>query len=138
MTKLGARAWRARAPLGDDEDDYDDRGAEYEGEWLLGPDGQPASRCGAGRLERPDGTLYAGWFRANRFHGYGELTYAEDDAEGRKQYAGLFADGLPHGQGTLLMQDGCHIFTEFEEGALPNNGYGRSTCTSTSLTFTIL
>ena len=118
MNKLGRRVARPLATLADDgKIPREDVGAEYAGEWLADQDGQPTVRCGAGRLERVDGTRYVGGFEADRFHGKGELAYPGDDAQGRQAYVGLFANGQPHGQGALLMLDGGRFDGTWEKGA---------------------
>lgn len=59
------------------------------------------------------GSLYEGELDAagNR-HGYGMLKFHEED----KVYIGQFESGKQHGEGRLLLQDGCSMMGEWREG----------------------
>ena len=80
---LGKLVWKGEPITIEDSCDIpEDRGAEYIGHWLAGAD-PPATRQGRGTLTRTDGSIYIGKFEANRFHGKGELTFGDDDDQGR-------------------------------------------------------
>ena len=63
-------------------------------------------RQGRGLLRRSNGVSYDGYFKDNKFHGKGKLSFALNDSQGRKHYIGCFEDGTFHGHGTMYLQNG--------------------------------
>lgn len=58
-------------------------------------------RYGRGILVRKNGSMYEGWFKDNKFHGYGRVISEIGDVyEGELQY------GKENGKGTFVWADG--------------------------------
>ena len=53
-----------------------------------------------------NGESYKGHMLNNQFHGQGNLTFAPDDPQGRKEYVGLFEKGQFQGNGTVFYKSG--------------------------------
>ncbi|MFP1679650.1 C13 family peptidase [Alloalcanivorax sp. C16-2] len=74
-----------------------------------------------GDYRLPDGSVYEGGLRDDRFHGEGKLTWPDG-----RVYQGQFVDGVIQGQGRYQYADGCVHEGAFENGLA--NGEGRYAC----------
>ena len=74
-----------------------------------------------GDYRLPDGAVYEGGLRNDRFHGEGRLAWPDG-----RVYQGQFVDGLLQGQGRYQFTDGCVYEGAFEQGQ--PNGEGRYAC----------
>ena len=66
------------------------------------------------------GDIYAGEWKAGKYHGQGVIEYSDGT-----KYAGKWQDGLPNGQGTLTDSSGNKFVGEFKDGK--RHGIGRKT-----------
>eukprot|EP00286_Rhodomonas_abbreviata_P021564 CAMPEP_0181296556 /NCGR_PEP_ID=MMETSP1101-20121128/4768_1 /TAXON_ID=46948 /ORGANISM="Rhodomonas abbreviata, Strain Caron Lab Isolate" /LENGTH=378 /DNA_ID=CAMNT_0023401431 /DNA_START=438 /DNA_END=1571 /DNA_ORIENTATION=+ len=54
-----------------------------------------------------DGSVYRGGLKEGKPHGFGSVTYSEDDPKQRVRFAGEFEDGIRKGSGCLVWKDGA-------------------------------
>lgn len=74
-------------------------------------------RHGPGRLLlTTTGDIYEGNFVEGRLEGAGKITYGSNGRMGDASYVGEFANGLPHGDGTLSFGDGSWYKGQFIAG----------------------
>jgi hypothetical protein len=66
---------------------------------------------GQGTYTLPDGRIYVGEFKDNKYHGQGILTFPD-----ASKYMGEFKDGKYNGQGTYTLPDGRIYVGEFKNG----------------------
>jgi len=70
----------------------------YEGQWVKGTN----IREGRGLQIWQDGSIYEGWWKANKANGRGRLIHAECDI-----YEGEWLNDKAHGYGEYLHMDGA-------------------------------
>jgi len=80
--------------------------ARYEGQWLKGQE----VRQGKGTQVWPDGSVYEGYWRANKANGKGRLIHADGDV-----YDGSWKDDKAHGHGVYSHLDGAKYTGEWKE-----------------------
>ncbi|ESU44943.1 Putative MORN domain protein [Giardia duodenalis] len=74
-------------------------------------------RHGSGRLLlTTTGDIYEGDFVEGHLEGTGKITYGSKNEMHAETYVGEFANGLPHGQGTILFSDGSWYKGQFIAG----------------------
>mmetsp|Transcript_9588 Transcript_9588/g.22075 ORF Transcript_9588/g.22075 Transcript_9588/m.22075 type:complete len:383 (+) Transcript_9588:263-1411(+) len=54
-----------------------------------------------------DGSVYRGGLKDGKPHGFGSVTYSDDDPKQRVKFAGEFEDGIRKGSGCLVWKDGA-------------------------------
>ena len=77
----------------------------------------PDSGVTRGTVTLPDGSIYNGELRADKFHGEG--TYTEPDGT---RYVGEFRNSRLHGRGTLISPDGHRFDGEWRNGEQHGSG----------------
>jgi hypothetical protein len=75
-----------------------ENGAKYEGEWDISND----MRDGKGLQIWADGSLYEGYWKADKANGRGRLIHADGDV-----YEGEWKDDKAHGKGRYYHTDGA-------------------------------
>ncbi len=77
---------------------------------------------GIGVLYMADGTTYAGVFENGLLHGNGVILYSHTDDLGRCVYKGKLEAGKPHGMGLMEWKNGASYSGEFSNGLREGNG----------------
>ena len=73
----------------------------YKGEWRHG------QQNGQGRIDYDDGRVYVGNFKDGKPHGRGTMAWPDSTSpDAPKKHEGLWANGLPNGQGRRTYMDG--------------------------------
>jgi hypothetical protein len=73
-------------------------------------------------INLPNG-VYKGCHQNGVPHGYGVLTFKENDPDKRKVFTGNYKDGKPHGPGVLVWVNGITYTGHFKEGEISGRGF---------------
>ncbi len=70
------------------------------------------------KIHYPNGDIYKGQMENNLFEGYGLYYYAYN----KLTFAGQWQEGLQHGKGKLISDEGTTVFSEWQKGIINCEG----------------